>query len=362
MSKSVRMGMLLLFLLCLCHGGECAEPSFRWTPLPPLPDRLGVAGPYAGTHAGVLLVAGGANFPGKPPWEGGVKVWHDTVFVLEQTEGPWKPAGRLPRPLGYGVTLSTKDGVACLGGSDRDRHYASSFLLRWDAGQLLTEPLPDLPQPCANACGALLGRTIYLAGGTETPTATAPLKTFWALDLDATPRRWQTLEPWPGPARMLAVAAAHDEAIYIMSGTELTDDAEGKPVRRYLKDAYRYRPETGWQRIADLPRPAVAAPSPAFVLGDQALVVLGGDDGTKVGYQPLDQHPGFPRSRLVYNLRNDAWQTINDLPAAPVTTTVVPWQAGWVIPSGEIRPGVRTPAVWSLLSGRESAEQSAVGR
>jgi N-acetylneuraminate epimerase len=194
----------------------------------------------------------------------------------------------------------------------------------------------------------VLGRTLYVAGGNETPTATTALKSFWALDLDASPRRWQALEPWPGPARMLAVAAAQDGAFYLMSGAELTADALGKPVRRYLKDAYRYRPGTGWQPIADLPRPAVAAPSPALSVGEHFLVVLGGDDGTRVSFQPPEDHPGFPRSRLLYNIRNDAWQTIHDLPAAPVTTTAVRWQQGWVIPSGEVRPGVRTPACWLL--------------
>jgi hypothetical protein len=54
-------------------------------------------------------LAGGANFPEKLPWEGGTKVWHDTVFVLEKPDAAWKVAGKLPRPLGYGASLSTKD-------------------------------------------------------------------------------------------------------------------------------------------------------------------------------------------------------------------------------------------------------------
>jgi hypothetical protein len=45
--------------------------------LPPLLNKEGVAGCFAGASHGSLLVAGGANFPGKKPWEGGAKVWHD---------------------------------------------------------------------------------------------------------------------------------------------------------------------------------------------------------------------------------------------------------------------------------------------
>jgi N-acetylneuraminic acid mutarotase len=144
--------------------------SLQWTPLPALPDKLGVAGPFVGTHNGALLVAGGANFPEKLPWQGGTKVWHDTVFVLEKPDAAWKVAGQLPRPLGYGVSLSTRDGVICLGGSDAQRHYADVFLLRWESGELKTAPLPSLPKSCSNLCGALLGNTIYVAGGIETPT------------------------------------------------------------------------------------------------------------------------------------------------------------------------------------------------
>ncbi|MBM3855552.1 MAG: sodium:solute symporter, partial [Verrucomicrobia bacterium] len=133
-----------------------AADTLRWTKLAPLPDREGFAYPYAGISNGALLVAGGANFPDKKPWEGGAKIWYDTVFVLEKPDGAWQTAGRLARPLGYGVSLTTPDGVVCLGGSDAQRHYADAFLLRWVGGRLETKPLPPLPKPVANFCGAQL--------------------------------------------------------------------------------------------------------------------------------------------------------------------------------------------------------------
>src|SRR5204862_492855 len=82
-------------------------------------------------------------------------------------------------------------------------------------------PLPPLPLPCANACGAVVGRTVYIAGGIETPTATEALHTFWALDLDAQKPIWRELDPWPGPARMLGVAGALDDSFYLFSGAAL---------------------------------------------------------------------------------------------------------------------------------------------
>jgi len=69
-----------------------------------------------GVSNGALLVAGGANFPGKKPWEGGAKVWYDTVYVLESPSAKWQVAGNLPRPLGYGVSVTHNGGLICAGG------------------------------------------------------------------------------------------------------------------------------------------------------------------------------------------------------------------------------------------------------
>lgn len=321
--------------------------ALRWAQLPPLPDREGFAAPFAGVSGDALLVAGGANFPDKKPWEGGAKVWHDTVFVLEQPNGRWRIAGRLSRPLGYGVSMTTKDGVLCLGGSDARRHYADVFLLQWSNGKLRRRKMPSLPAPCANMSGAIVGHTVYIAGGTDSPTATNALKTFWSLDLTAKQLRWQTLEPWPGPARLLAVAGVNDGAFYLFSGTGLHGGADGKPVRTYLRDAWRYTPGSGWQRLHDMPRAAVAAPSPA-PLRDSRLLIISGDDGVLASFEPKSRHPGFPRDVLVYDPRTDDWNSLGDSPVSRATVPVVEWEGRAVISNGETRPGVRSPEVWSL--------------
>lgn len=344
--------LMSLYLASTAAGGPVA-----WSPLPAIPDAEGFAGSFAGTSGGALIVAGGANFPVLRPWDGGTKKWYDTAFILESPGGTWRAAGQLPRPLGYGVSVTHGDGVVCAGGNDATRHHRETFRLRWKNGALQTESLAPLPLPAANLCGAVLGDTLYAAGGIQTPDATSALRTFWALDLSDPGAQWRELEPWPGPARMLAVAGAQDGAFFLFGGADLRAGPDGKPERVWLRDAYRFRPRDGWKRIADMPRPTVAAPSPAPAIGQAHLLVLGGDDGTQLATPPT-AHRGFPRGVLAYHTITDTWLKMGDVPFSLVTTPAVTWGAYIVVPGGEAKPGVRSHDVWS---GEVARRKSAFG-
>jgi N-acetylneuraminate epimerase len=323
-----------------------ALESLRWMKLPPLPDPHGFAGAFAGVSNGALIVAGGANFPDRAVWEGGKKHWHDKIFVLEKPDGQWQSGGALQTPIGYGVSVTTDKGLLCVGGADAGRHYSEVFLLEWVAGKIKRTALPSLPQPCAYASGAQVSNVIYVAGGTATPTATQAMKTFWSLDLSKSDPRWQELSPWPGSERKLSVAAAQGGAFYLFSGVSLSAMPGGGPKRRYLQDAYSYQEGKGWSKLADLPRPVVAAPAPAAAFGKTQILIFGGDDGSKAGFQPLQAHPGFSHRVLAFHTDSNQWADAGEVEAAHVTTALTAWRGGFVIPSGEIRPGVRSPAVW----------------
>jgi N-acetylneuraminic acid mutarotase len=282
------------------------------------------------------------------PWDGGVKVWRDDVFALNDPDGTWELVGRLPRPLAYGVSVSTPDAVYCIGGADAARHYQDTFMLRVSSGCVYTKTVAPLPAPLAYGCGAVAGKTVYVAGGTGTPEATSANQNFWALDLSAPLRRWRHLPPWPGSGRMLSVAGAMDGSFYLFGGVELSADADGKPARRYLTDAYRYKPGSGWKQLADMPRGATAAPSPAIPIGKDQLLIVSGDDGKLANFQPKSEHPGFLRDMLVYNIRTDTWTTLGESPLSRATAPAVIWEGRAAILNGEVRPGVRTPEVWAL--------------
>ena len=343
---------LALWSACLLGAVACASHAdageyLAWEKLPAIPDAEGFAAAFAGVSNGALIVGGGANIAGEKWGETFHKQWHDSVFVLEKPDGEWRSGFHLPRPLGYGVSVTTERGVVCIGGSDSQGHHADVFLLEWRDGRIVTTALPALPKPCANACGALVGKVIYVAGGIEKPDATLAMKTFWKLDLAAAEPRWEALEPWPGPERMLAVSGVSGDSFFIFSGARLSAGADGKPVREYLRDAYRYTVGKGWKRIADMPRAAVAAPSPALRGGGMRLLIVSGDDGSNVNFTPVREHPGFPRDLLAYDSERDAWTGAGEVPLSRATVPTVRWLGREVIPNGEVRPRVRTPEVWA---------------
>lgn len=337
----------VLFVLLSMLSASLAHAAFDWRSLPALPDREGFAGSYAGETGGALLVAGGANFPGKRPWEGGTKVWYDQVFALEPGARNWRLAGRLPQAGGYGVSASVSEGFVLAGGGDARHNFREVWLARWNGNEVVFEPLPALPLPLSQSAGALVGRTLYIAGGLNRPEDTQAQRALYALDFDRLESGWRRLDDCPGPERILATAGGAGGFFYLLGGARLVSDSSGKPQREWLRDAWRYASGTGWKRLAALPRSAVAAPSPApFIEG--RLLVLGGDDGTQAATAPTE-HRGFPRGILAYDPVSDCWAPSGELPFSLVTTPAVLWQGSIVVPGGEARPGIRSPQVWASL-------------
>ncbi|MFW6163999.1 MAG: sodium:solute symporter family transporter, partial [Planctomycetota bacterium] len=386
----------LCCLTCLLALGSAAAAGeyLTWKELPQLPPapghakQVGVAGPFAGVHNGALIVAGGANFPEAAPWEGGEKVWWDDVFVLEKDGAPaeeWitQESLKLPRPLAYGAAVSAEGGVMCIGGCDAERCYPDVFLLRWDPDGKTIEakPLPPLPRPLAFMAAAKIGRRVYVVGGQEAMKGARATRHLLVLELsedeDGAAGPWEELPPCPGPPRILPVVAAQSDGVtdclYVFSGRNV---APGQPTEM-LTDAWKFHPASKqWTRAADIalpggdPRCVMAATGIAS--GANHILVFGGADGRlfreleRLGQaieeaeddatadelkakqrDILTNHPGFSRDILAYHTVTDTWSPAGETPgASQVTTLAVRWDDAIVIPSGEIRPGVRTPKVW----------------
>jgi len=334
-----------------------AQNTLQWNTLPELPGGKGWAGMYAGVSHGALICAGGANFPGQMPWEGGKKKWYDGLYILEPGKTWVKAAAKLPAPAGYGVTVSYGNRVIMVGGSNENGHLQGVTGYEWNVQKLTATAYPSLPQPLANMGGALLGNTIVIVGGSQSPTGEA-LKICYVLDLTAIQRGWVEMEAWPGPERIFPVCAVLNGTLYMFSGETSGLNSKGEKFRHILQDGYtlRLQQKNGrwtplWERLpAPMPRGMSAGGSLLPVLGNDRFLFWGGVDGVTAQHKNPATHPGIIRNLLYYFPATDSWEFAgNKVEAdARVTLPVVYWNGQWVYVSGEIKPGVRTPSVISV--------------
>jgi N-acetylneuraminate epimerase len=219
--------------------------------------------------------------------------------LLDKPDGPWRVLGKLPKPNGYGVSITTPEGLVIVGGGNATEHFREVFWLEDHVA------LPPLPKPCAFMSGCVLDDVIYIAGGIETPTATSALNTFWSLHLKKLDAPMAGTAPLP---RQTAHSGLHGRC-----------GRRGASVQRRGFEA-RPRWQTGarvaercvellqtghtaGKKLPDMPRVAVAAPNPAPVV-DGKILIIGGDDGANVNFEPKSKHPGFPRDVLAFRPQN----------------------------------------------------------
>ena len=340
------------FLFCISASSEQTEFAMEWRDLPELPNAAGLGGHFVGTHGGALIVAGGANFPAGMPWEGGEKRWYDDIYVLESPDSMWRTGFKLPHPLAYGGSVSTDEGLLLIGGSDGAVTYRDVILLQWDpeAKNVIQDSLPPLPSPSMFHSAARIDNAIYVASGLNSIDPTSAVKGFWMLDL-STPspeRAWRTLPEWPGAAREKTVMAAQSsggkqKCIYLFSGETARNTSDGDVELNYLPEVLRYNPaEAAWARLTDLPKPAAAGC--ALDYGQSHILLFSGSTGEHVNL-PIQDRPEFPHGVLAYHTITDTWIEAGNMPRSVVTAGMTMWNGGIAIPSGEIRPGVRTSKV-----------------
>ena len=369
MKQIVTIGLLGLATMVLPGWAtEKRTALLKAEALPDLPDPIGMAGPFAGVHNDALIVAGGANFPvaeGEDLWEV-PKIYHADAWVLvKKGQGyEWKIGFTLKRPVGYGACVSTEQGVVCIGGQTGDIIYKNAFRLEWNGktNTLKQVDLPPLPEPCVAGAAALIGKTVYVAGGQSGLGLDSATKNFWRMDLSADKPKWEALPPWPGPERAFhQMAAQHngrEVCLYLFGGRRQNPEVKGDEGIVPMSDAYEFSPKlykSGkaevWRKRADSPKPIMAGTAAA--VGQSHLFVVGGADGEglkKIVADPefAKNHPGFPKRAWAYHTITDTWIDAGPLPSNHVTTPAVKWGEDLILASGEVKPRVRTQKVWRL--------------
>ncbi len=348
----------------------------HWPALPAPPSKVnqpGLAGAFTGIHEGMLIVAGGANFPEGPAWNGGKKVYHSQVYLLDLQSSKWIENNLflLDSPVAYGLSLSTEQGLFCLGGERYGESTNETFILKWNqkTRELLQEPLPSLPLPLANLSGDVLDGSIYIAG-----TSVLGKKIFARLNLDDIASGWQELKPWPGPPRTHAVGLVQNDGetncFYLFKGRYKAGQAD---TTTFLSDSWVYNPKKEeWTAIKpskDSNFPNAAGTGVAT--GANHILLIGGDAG--LIFNQIEQlnarlsldssasfisfrrdslmkyHPGFSSTIWAFHTITQTWTEFGEIPhTPPVTTQAVKWDNKIILTSGEISPCIRTDAIQVL--------------
>lgn len=369
--------------------------NISWQELPPLPPapgqdvQPGLASPFSGVSENMLLVAGGCNFPDEAVWEGGEKAYYDDAFALERNsdgEYIWHSGFKIPYKAAYGVSVTVPEGVICIGGNNNIESFSPVFLMKWDpdAEEIITEELPPLPFTMSRMAGALVDETIYLAGGlTDGELA----NTFLSLDLTRWGNsnfKWEILADFPGLPRLQAIAVGQDAAeemhFYLFSGSSYPKDVEDPHI---LTDGLEFNPSTNeWSQIPDIKPDGGTARSlhggSAVKIGVQHILFTGGvnrelffkawkrernielaranNETEKLEQLLQEKHDYFlmepdeyklNKEVLAYHTITQTWISVQDYPfQPPAGAQMVNWEDGFVVVNGEIKAGVRSPAVY----------------
>ena len=391
----MKIRILILSIIFAYSCADSKETLVSWQEYPQLPpahgatSQYGLASPFAGISNGSVIVAGGSNFPDRPLAEGGAKCFHDDIFVLTEKNGApeWLSGFRLDKPVAGGASVSLRDGLLCIGGSGYDGIYRDVFLLTWNEESLKVEKqvFPPLPFPMVNMGAALLENVVYVAGGSTDDGAS---NKFLKLDLtkQQTPEfRWEILPDFPGYGRQLPVMvaqyAAGEPSVFLFSGLVFPETSDDPVIHT---NGLKYNPkEKTWQTLSDIQtEPAgkthVLYAGSGVKFGKNSIVCMGGanydilldalkrervaqianQSGNTDAYrkhlewkqfyltQPLEWYR-LNTDILTYHTQTGQWKEIGELPfPAVVCAAAVEWKNGWLLISGEVKPGVRTPKVY----------------
>ena len=337
---------------------------------------------YAGKHKGMIILAGGANFPENPPSKGGNKKYWDHISILKKDGDNfnWESVGEyhLPQPLAYGASVSSQDGVILIGGENKSGPQSKVWKISLESDQHPPKitPLPELPWPMAYSSAVILNEVIYLAGSVDSNLTGI----FLSLDLKAPNSEWQSLPTWPGPSRnnlgLVVQSDGESEKIYLFGGRYKGDSS----ISQVFSDNYCYDPfkKTWTQKSSIQTTDGKKFRLSAFTadpLGSGHILLIGGvepepfntleslqdqilsvpvnspsrDSLIQTRDSILNQHPGFSQVVLAFHTVTDSWTRLEDLPfPGPVNSTLLTFGNTALMVSGETAPGQRSPDLYEL--------------
>ena len=371
MTKQNWMGIFVGILFASSVNGQVGR--LEWHNSIELPmmqngkPSIGVAGPIVGLTNGYLLIGGGANFPDLPPWEGGVKKIQKEVFVYSRDGEALHLVARdtLAEAVAYGGNLSLPNGLFVIGGEAEEGKTSACRMIQYDSytKKITALRYPDLPFQLSNMGATHIGNKLFVVGGEcQDGVSDQVLQ----LDLENLAQGWIRVGSLPYAVSHLQLLTDKSNNLIAVGGRKANKDAVSTLYQEVLKSSDGGR---HWEKLTEIPFKAAAAV--ACILPDDGLWLLSADRGTtfhrvetlifeakhasdrqeakrltQAKNQLQRNHPGFGREIWRYDLSYEKWKKTGELPSsAPVTTTAVVWDDMIVLPSGEVKAGVRSPKI-----------------
>lgn len=358
----------MILLISACSSGH----ELRWDSSFALPAgengaaHRGLAGPVTGIIGDRLIVGGGANFPEEMPWEGGEKHYATEayIYVIEEDGLELIRTQTLDGMASYPGNCSAEGVLFSAGGENGDGPVHSVLRISLENDSLVTEELPSLPVPLTNGGLAYVSGKLYFLGGENRERVSDKI---YELDLAGEAKEWiEAAFRLPYPVSNAVVASDGGNKIYVAGGRMRNTNA----VSTIYDGVYEVDlQERVVHRVATLPRASAAGTGLLDREGN--LLLFGGDTGETfhrvenlllqiartedaglrkeleaIKAEVQGGHPGFSGVCRKYDFKKENWVELTPVSGeSPVTTTALAYKDRVIIPSGEVRAGVRTAQI-----------------
>ncbi|MEK5333166.1 cyclically-permuted mutarotase family protein [Lysinibacillus sp. FSL W8-0992] len=337
------------------HAGELeAQKGFE--------KNIGTAGVLSGSYKDYLIVGGGANFPYDTVLNGGAKQHYSDIYVYkkEKDQLTLVEHTNLNHEIGYGSSVTTEKGIYYIGGSP-DKEYADDItLLTIDKNKKLkVEKVGDLPFTISDGIAAEKDGKLYIGLGKQNAKESNKLYEY-----DLKTSKTRELASIPGESvRNQSVAQILDGNLYVFSG--------GGSIA--YTDGYKYNIEKNqWSKVSSVKvngKEISLLGANSVKLNKNEMLVIGGfnkavyDNAVKnlgslkdeellafrTKYFTADPYEfNWNKDVLIYNAQKDTWRSVGKVPFdAPCGEGLVLMDKNIYSINGEIKPGVRTNAIYA---------------
>lgn len=385
---------LIIFIAVLTGAVSCNKfytsnyMKLKWTKLDTngLRGNLakGVSASYAALIDGKLIVAGGANFPDKIGYEGGLKVFYNEIMYYNVVKNEWEQIGILPKKMAYGVSVPTSNGALWIGGNTETQSLNTVYMVSLSSkNSFKLSPFVSLPYTMDNFAGCSLDDLIFIGGGYVNGKQS---NAFFSINAK-TDTTWTILPKFPGLPRIqpvMTVLEQNGKKFVYMLGGFFGGDGKKKPTMG--TDVIRYDVRNKiWEKVSeqidsDSDKPFSLTGATAVAINNRYILCFGGvnydiflgaittqygigndtttstEEKAKLNIEfsksymtnPIEYYKFNPECRIFDTFTN-RWTTIDISPnvSRAGATLVFDNKVIYLI-QGELKPGVRSADTWKI--------------